>query len=218
MPRPGVVPSRQRGRDRVAAILDAAAGVFAARGFDGATMTEIAASSGTAIGSLYRFFPNKERLADALFLRYADAITHRISALMPMVSSLAPAELARHMLRLINDRDPDRELAMALAETSPNGAAARTHLRAVFRAGIAEILQAAGHPRPRAEAMAPVVALLIKGLADLAREGLDGLTIAAELRIPLTAYLTTGPPERAARDDQGVERDERPVPAGTRRR
>ena len=36
------------------------------KGYDAATMTEIAARSGTAIGSLYRFFPSKESLSDAL--------------------------------------------------------------------------------------------------------------------------------------------------------
>src|ERR1700749_3181525 len=63
-------PKRQRGRDRVAAILATAREVILEKGFDAATMTEIAARSGTAIGSLYRFFPTKEALADALLLQY----------------------------------------------------------------------------------------------------------------------------------------------------
>jgi len=54
-----VAPKRQRGRERVAAILDAAAQLFIEQG-QAVTMTEIAARSGTAIGSLYRFFPTRE--------------------------------------------------------------------------------------------------------------------------------------------------------------
>src|SRR6266700_1792371 len=61
-------PKRQRGRLRVAAILQSAREVFMEKGYDAATMTEIAARSGTAIGSLYRFFPSKESLSDALLL------------------------------------------------------------------------------------------------------------------------------------------------------
>jgi len=58
------VPQRSNGKLRVAAILEAAAAVIAEEGYEGATMAEIAARSGTKIGSLYRFFPNKESLAD----------------------------------------------------------------------------------------------------------------------------------------------------------
>ncbi len=50
-------PKRQRGRLRVAAILEAGREVFTEKGYDAATMTEIAARSGTAIGSLYPLFP-----------------------------------------------------------------------------------------------------------------------------------------------------------------
>jgi AcrR family transcriptional regulator len=39
----------------VAALLDAAGSGFADRGFDGATMTEIAARAGASIGLLYQF-------------------------------------------------------------------------------------------------------------------------------------------------------------------
>jgi AcrR family transcriptional regulator len=42
--------------------MEAAAAVIAERGFESATMAEIAARAGAQIGSLYRFFPNKEVL------------------------------------------------------------------------------------------------------------------------------------------------------------
>jgi AcrR family transcriptional regulator len=59
-------PQRSNGKLRVAAILEAAAAVIAEKGYEGATMAEIAARSGTKIGSLYRFFPNKESVADTI--------------------------------------------------------------------------------------------------------------------------------------------------------
>ena len=55
---------RRRGRERVAALLAAAATVFAERGYEAATMTEVAARAGASIGSLYQFFPTKELLAE----------------------------------------------------------------------------------------------------------------------------------------------------------
>ena len=57
------------GRQRVAELLQAAAAVFQERGFEAATMAEIAARADAKIGSLYRFFPNKDAVADALMRR-----------------------------------------------------------------------------------------------------------------------------------------------------
>jgi len=47
-------------------ILDAAVKVFAAKGFHNATVAEIAAASGFAIGTLYQFFDGKEQLYTAM--------------------------------------------------------------------------------------------------------------------------------------------------------
>ncbi len=59
-------PQRSNGKLRVAAILEAAGAVIDEKGYEGATMAEIAERSGTKIGSLYRFFPNKESVANTL--------------------------------------------------------------------------------------------------------------------------------------------------------
>ena len=72
--RPALLPTRIGGRERVADILTAAAAVILERGFDSATMTEIASRAGAKIGSLYRFFPNKEVLGEALLQQYTQAI------------------------------------------------------------------------------------------------------------------------------------------------
>lgn len=64
-------PKQARSRERVDAILDAAEAVFLERGFATATTNQIAARAGTSIGSLYRFFPNKEALLVALAERFA---------------------------------------------------------------------------------------------------------------------------------------------------
>src|ERR1700678_2714572 len=68
--RSALEPQRRPGRLRVAALLEAGAAVIAEKGYDAATMAEIAARAKAPIGSLYRFFPNKEILADALIQRY----------------------------------------------------------------------------------------------------------------------------------------------------
>lgn len=62
---------QQRGLQRQAAILEAAAQVFAESGYKDTTTNAIAARAGISPGSLYQFFPNKEAIADALAQHYA---------------------------------------------------------------------------------------------------------------------------------------------------
>lgn len=66
------VPRRARGQQRIAAILDAAARLFAEVGYEAATTNAIAARAQTSIGSLYQFFPNKEAILHALAARYLE--------------------------------------------------------------------------------------------------------------------------------------------------
>jgi AcrR family transcriptional regulator len=96
-------PQRSNGKLRVAAILEAAASVIADKGYEGATMAEIAARSRTQIGSLYRFFPNKESLADTLVVaarENLDAVFDRFDA---AAHTLSVSALADALMALIFD-------------------------------------------------------------------------------------------------------------------
>ena len=53
-------------------------------------MTEVAATAGAAIGSLYQFFPTKPPLADALYLHDMNALT---TALRTAVDEILPCPL-----------------------------------------------------------------------------------------------------------------------------
>ncbi len=67
-------PKQQRGKERVEKILDAAAAVFDEVGYEAATTHLIAAKAGTAIGSLYQFFPDKTAIFKAMELRHAERV------------------------------------------------------------------------------------------------------------------------------------------------
>lgn len=67
-------PKQQRGKDRVDKILNAAAEVFDQVGYDAATTHQIAARAGTAVGSLYQFFPNKAAIFHAMELRHIERV------------------------------------------------------------------------------------------------------------------------------------------------
>jgi AcrR family transcriptional regulator len=67
-------PRQQRGKERVEKILDAAAVVFDEVGYEAATTHLIAAQAGTAIGSLYQFFPDKAAIFKAMELRHIERV------------------------------------------------------------------------------------------------------------------------------------------------
>ena len=67
-------PKQQRGKERVEKILDAAAAVFDEVGYEAATTHLIAAKAGTAIGSLYQFFPDKAAIFNAMELRHVERV------------------------------------------------------------------------------------------------------------------------------------------------
>ena len=86
--RAALEPQRRPGKERVAALMEAAASVIAERGFEAATMAEIAARAGALIGSLYHFFPNKEVLADALIERYGVIIDEAFAKIDSQAASM----------------------------------------------------------------------------------------------------------------------------------
>lgn len=69
--------------DKRAQILRGAKQVFFARGFDGASMSEIALAAGVSKGTLYVYFENKERLFAALVEEHSRAIAESTVPLDP---------------------------------------------------------------------------------------------------------------------------------------
>jgi AcrR family transcriptional regulator len=188
-------PQRARGHQRVAALLDAAAAVFAEKGPDAATMTEIAARAGAAIGSLYQFFPSKAALANALLARYADYLAAGLADIAARAPTLPPAALADALVDLMLDLRGQRSVGVALIDTLDDAAGRRAQLRQEARARIAAILRAANPalPPPRAAAMAVLVLHVLKSIPMLAETdpgGTQGLL--AEARTLLRRYLTPG--------------------------
>lgn len=67
-------PQQARGRERVAAILDACARLILSESVDKLTMHTIAKEAGTSIGSMYHFFPDRQAVLSALGARHLAAI------------------------------------------------------------------------------------------------------------------------------------------------
>ena len=186
-----VEPKRQRGRDRVAAIMDAGAAVFTEKGYEAATMTEIAASAGAAIGSLYRFFPTKEALADALVARYGEALLGAFAEVEVKAASLSPDALAGALIEMMQSVQPSRAVTIALAETRRD-LEKRSTLRGAIRAAIAAILlQAApGLPPGDLYAVATLLQQLLKFIRALPSEDAAAdARLAVQARAVVARYL-----------------------------
>src|SRR6202035_2707546 len=157
-------PKRARGVQRVAELLDAGAVLFAEKGYDAATMTEIAQRAGASIGSLYQFFPSKEALAEALFGRYVERVASLLEDLVKRAPGLSPVRLADRLVDLMLDVRSDRDAAAALSSSVAGIGDRRNPLRGATRRKIAAILRAA-NPRlaqKAAAAAAVIIAHLLK--------------------------------------------------------
>lgn len=70
---PRKTPRQERAKDTRRRLLEAAARVFAARGYARTTTNHIAAEAGHSIGSLYQYFPNKDAIVAELSTAHARA-------------------------------------------------------------------------------------------------------------------------------------------------
>jgi AcrR family transcriptional regulator len=129
-------PQREVGRQRVAELLQAAAAVFQERGFEAATMAEIAARADANINSLYRFFPNKDAVAEALMRRYAEALQSEYDAVHAHAADAAPEELADILIDLMVKLHPQARALTALLDSHTDWTEVRERLRALALAGI----------------------------------------------------------------------------------
>ncbi|MEM5451093.1 TetR/AcrR family transcriptional regulator [Paraburkholderia sp. BR10936] len=188
----GIEPKRERGRQRVAAIQDAAVAVFTEKGYDAATMTEIAARASTAIGSLYRFFPTKEALAEALLLRYAQQAKNGLAELEQQVPEMTLAAVADALVDFMLLLQSQRSFAVALVDARSGSDDHRRRFREAMRGGVADILsRAIAHLKPaKAKVMAIVLIHMLKGVASIANEEPSARAVLmAELRDLVRLYL-----------------------------
>jgi AcrR family transcriptional regulator len=133
-------PQRSHGKLRVAALLEAGADVIAEKGFQAATMTEIASKAGAPIGSLYRFFPSKEILADALVQRYGELVDDAFDKINSRIKSLSTAALAEALLNIMADFHREKRAIRALLEAQPDSSAKREEFRSAMRRRVAKTL------------------------------------------------------------------------------
>ena len=97
----GKITKRKRGLSTARAILEAAAELFAQRGFDGVTMRDIAAKVGIRESSIYSHFSGKAEILESLydhFIREVPNTRPSFEQLDEMMQRAQPEEVFRHIL------------------------------------------------------------------------------------------------------------------------
>jgi AcrR family transcriptional regulator len=192
-------PKRARGKRRVADLLQAAAAVFAEKGYEAATMTEIAARAGAPIGSLYQFFPVKDALADTLVQNYVALLAADLQQLESRAARLDIRTLVEELFGLLRAHPRERAAAQPLAESRMDERTRRATFRYMLRKRIAVILRAHA-PALSAEAardLAVVVLQLMKAANALGdEEALPGRAAAQRELQALTIEYLKRPPTK----------------------
>jgi AcrR family transcriptional regulator len=131
-----------------ARLLEVATEVFTTRGI-GVPTEEIARAAGVGVGTLFRHFPTKEALLEAVMVRRLEAIAARAAQL---AAESEPAEAFFGCFRLVIEQSAGKdEFARALAAAGVDAHAALQESSAVIRAQLAGLLagaQQAGAVRP----------------------------------------------------------------------
>jgi len=112
-------PTQDRSRRRLRLVLDAADELLASDGAAAFTTTRIAAAAGVPIGSVYRFFDDKESIVEALAIRYWRDFDD-------LVAGVAVAD----------ERDPLPDPAGAVLEVLAAGFRARPGFLALWYGGL----------------------------------------------------------------------------------
>jgi AcrR family transcriptional regulator len=189
--RTALAPQRRHGKLRVVALMEAGAAVIAERGFQAATMAEVAARAGAPIGSLYRFFPNKEVLADALIKRYLELLDAAFARVDDPPGSSSLDAFVDALLAVFVGLRGETQAVIALLDAHSDWSEKRGELKEAIYRNVAQKLMLR-NPRLAADSardMAPVLTQNIKATAAQIAErgGTDG--VVAELREMTRLYL-----------------------------
>ncbi|RKT09576.1 TetR family transcriptional regulator [Streptomyces sp. 1114.5] len=123
-----------------AKVLDAATRVFTTRGV-GVPTEEIARAAGVGVGTLFRHFPTKEALLEAVVVRRLETITARTAQL---AAEAEPADAFFAGFRLVVEQSAGKqEFTRALADAGVDVHASLRESSTVMRAQLAELLAGA---------------------------------------------------------------------------
>jgi AcrR family transcriptional regulator len=189
-----VAPQQERSARRFTGFLDAAADLFAEIGYESATMTAIAEQSGSSIGALYNYFPDKQSVAFTLLNEYSQELEAHWKPLMQQVEALTYGEFADTFIERITEFAQRRPAFLKLL-AAPIRFRRDSAARKASRVAIANAFQAKNPLLSNEQALlaANVTLQMVRGMMALFGEadfkGKD--LVVAEFKKVLRLYLGT---------------------------
>ena len=149
----GVMQSAPRKRTiktaevRRSELLEAAARLFAARGFDDVSVSDITDAAEVAKGTFYLYFDSREALLEALRERFSEAMAAELQAMRRPRDPAGWSSFLRRVVKRAIDLQLEQRESHDLLRRLPHGAGERRHHADPVRdqlAGIVEAGMAAG--------------------------------------------------------------------------
>lgn len=165
----------RRPEERPLEILDAALNRFASNGFANTRMEEVAADAGVTAGTIYRYFPSKDALVDALVERHIDLGWSRGRE----VAEAYGSRTAREILELLLNRWADAleqpqaaSLLMVVVREAPQfPAAVKKYAQQLLGQGCLSLERALRHGIERGEFPMLEIEATAQALAAVVVEG-----------------------------------------------
>jgi AcrR family transcriptional regulator len=187
-----VEPQQERATRRLTTFLDVAAVLFAEISYEATAMTAIAEQSGSGIGTLYHYFPDKQSIAFALLNQYAQKVEAYWKPLIEQAETLSHATFAEtfleRVIEFLRERPAYLQLLAAPIRFSRDPAARRA-----LRVAIANAFRAKDPSltSERALLAANIALQMVKGMVMLYAEASpkEKPLIIAEYKKALTLYL-----------------------------
>jgi AcrR family transcriptional regulator len=153
LPAQAARPMRADARRNYARLLEAASAAFISRGADDVSLEEIARRAGVGIGTLYRHFPTRQALLEAVYRDQVESLSARAGELLATESPQdALAEWLRAMVKFSSTK---RSMITALLATLGTDSELLSACATVIRTAAQALLargQQAGVVRPDADA------------------------------------------------------------------
>lgn len=187
-------PQQDRSTRRVIAFLEAAEVLFADLGFEAATMTAIAERSGSSIGALYSYFPDKKAIALALLDTYAGQIREHWRPLFDQIVAYSAEDFSERFIDRFLDFVAEHPAYLQL-QAAPIRLRRSTSAKRAFRASLVEALRrrvpALGQ-RP-AELRAGVMLQIVRGLIQMYNDAdaSERAIVIKEFKAALAGYMST---------------------------
>ena len=213
--RPRKQPVQPRAHETRGRILEAAARVFAERGYSAGTTNRIAAAAGLSVGSLYQYFPNK----DAILVELSRAhVNDGVSRLQLFLADQLPAGIEAQLRAAVETtiavHDGNFGLHRVLFEEAPQPADLRDDLRRAedaFTEAVATLLVDDPDVHVRdvhlaARLVVTTIESLVHRFITRDPDDVDIDAFADELVRMLMSYLTCSPAAAAGRRPGDVGR------------